>query len=218
METKRIILAIFLSFAVLVLWQFVFVKKAPETAVGPQAAVQPSAAGARTETDVKPTAADSKAAQGTGTVSKPAAEPQQAAILAAEREEKFTVSSPLYTAVWSNKGGVLLSWKLRRHLNEKKEDLELVPVVAKDVGLYPFALLEELDPSRMTLEGITASPLNGSFYKATGGNLNLRDGETGALRFSYADGRKAAGMISARRSPSCATADPWIFASSGGPE
>jgi YidC/Oxa1 family membrane protein insertase len=189
METKRIILAIFLSFAVLVLWQFVFVKKAPEATVVPQTAVQPFATGAQTETNVNLPAAVPKAAQGTGTVLKPAAESQPAAILAAEGEEKFTVSTPLFTAVWSNKGGVLLSWKLRRHLDQKKEDLELVPAVSKDVGAYPLALLEELDPSRMNLEGITASPLNGSFYKATGGNLTLRDGETGALRFRYADGR-----------------------------
>ncbi len=55
--------------------------------------------------------------------------------LKAENAETITVATSLYTAQWTNKGGVLLSWKLHRHQDENKKDLELVPAAAAETGV-----------------------------------------------------------------------------------
>jgi YidC/Oxa1 family membrane protein insertase len=181
MDTKRIILAIVLSLGVLVLWQYVFVKKAPETAAPP--VVSGTQTAPVTQPVPSPTKEKAVEPGPTGT-----SEVVSDAVTAAG-EERFTVSTPLYTAQWTNKGGVLVSWKLHSQKNEKNEDLELVPAAAVEAGVSPFALLEEADPSRATLDGLRTSPLNISLYQATGGNLTLKDGEKGTLLFKYADGQ-----------------------------
>ena len=181
METRRIILAIVLSLGVLLLWQYVFVKKAPETAPPPQpVAAQAAAPAPETETAGRPEAETAPAEERA---------PDAAEALNAETEEEIIVSTSLYTARWTNKGGVLLSWKLHHHKNEKDEALELVPAAAEASGVQPLALLEALDPSRATIEELRSTPLNTALYEATGGNLSLKDGEKGVLRFRYADGR-----------------------------
>ena len=58
----------------------------------------------------------------------------------AAAETDVVVDTSLYRAVWSNKGGVLKSWKLKKHKNSNKEDLELVPALAGEIGRYPFSL------------------------------------------------------------------------------
>ena len=181
METRRIILAIVLSLGVLLLWQYVFVKKAPETAPPPQpVAAQAAAPAPETETAGRPEAETAPAEERAS---------DAAEALNAETEEEIIVSTSLYTARWTNKGGVLLSWKLHHHKNEKDEALELVPAAAEASGVQPLALLEALDPSRATIEELRSTPLNTALYEATGGNLSLKDGEKGVLRFRYADGR-----------------------------
>ena len=185
MDTKRIIAAIVLSLGVLVLWQYVFVPKAPEPVANPQAAGPQTAP----VTQAPPAAGGEKTAQPEPreTAGVPVTASPEAVTAAAE--ERFTVSTPLYTALWTNKGAVPVSWKLLRHKNEKKEDLELVPAAAAEAGVFPFTLLEEIDPTRATLDGLRTSSLNVSLYEVTGGNLTLRDGEKGTLRFRYADGQ-----------------------------
>jgi len=181
METRRIILAIVLSLGILLLWQYVFVKKAPETASPPRpVAAQADAPAPETETAGRPEAENAPAEERA---------PDAAESLNAETEEEIVVSTSLYTARWTNKGGVLLSWKLHHHKNEKNEALELVPAAAEASGVQPLALLEASDPSRATIEELRSTPLNTALYAATGGNLTLKDGEKGVLRFQYADGR-----------------------------
>jgi len=187
MDTKRVILAIVLSVAVIALWQILFVKNVPLTAINPQDSAKTAMNGVQPGAENKPEPVG--APTDNAPVGKPAAEPASTAALVAEREEQITVSTPLYTAVWSNKGGVLISWKLHRHKNDKDQDLELVSTLSKDLGISPLTLLEETDPAKTTLEGIKSSPLNGSLFKLSGGNLSLKDGEKGDIRFQYADGR-----------------------------
>jgi len=184
MDTKRIVIAIVLSLGVLILWQYLFVKKPPETVApirtaatqtAPSSQVTPAAGGVQTPLPEK------KELPPAGTVA--------SAAVNAAAEERITVATPLYTAQWSNKGGVLVSWKLRHHKNEKNEDLEIVPAAAAEAGVAPFSLFEEADPARATLDGLRSSPLNTALYETTGGNLTLKDGEKGTLRFRYSDGQ-----------------------------
>jgi YidC/Oxa1 family membrane protein insertase len=184
MDTRRIILAIVLSFAVLFLYQLLFVKK-PASPTGPVEVQSPFKTA---ETEVPPVPAGEKTVpeQPAG---KPLPEAGAAAAVSAQGEEKVTVATSLYEAVWSNKGGVLESFKLRRHKNDKREDLELVSSFAAELGVKPFALLDEADPTKATLDSIKANPANTGLYKIEGSGGALEDGRTSRLAFVYSDGR-----------------------------
>ncbi len=176
---KRLIAAIVLSFLVLFGYQALFNKpaKTPPKPEIPAAAVPvtpvPGTAGAiqaqqkAPVTETKPAAAE------------PAA-PQDLTAVAAGAETDLVVETSLYRAVWSNKGGVLKSWTLKKHKNSRKEDLELVPARAAEMGRYPFSL--GLDDAALT--GL----LNASLFQASGAGLDLADGEKGEIRFVYSDG------------------------------
>jgi len=166
---KRLILAIVLSFLVLALWQMVFMKNKPQpepqvqTTIPVQAAEQPPPS-AITEPDAK-----------APSVAAPLFEEAKA-----EAEKQVVVETSLYDAVWSNRGASLRSWKLKEHLNEQKEGLELVSRRAEEVGRYPFFL----DTQDAELD----KTANSGLFVPSVSRLSLRDGETGELKFSYSDG------------------------------
>jgi YidC/Oxa1 family membrane protein insertase len=176
---KRLILAIILSFLVLMGYQYFFVKPdkpvtAPvETSTATPAASLPGTAGAVRESkpdapaEAKPAPAEALPAPNLGTV-------------AGQAETDIVVETSLYKAVWTNKGGVLKSWKLKNHKNSQKEDLELVPALAGQIGRYPFSL--GLDDTAF------AGLLNSSLFETSQTALDLRDGASGELRFVFSDG------------------------------
>jgi YidC/Oxa1 family membrane protein insertase len=185
MDTKRIILAIVLSFLVIFLYQLIFMKKAPEPQPG--AIVSPQVEKVQTQ---RPQQKEPAVAPKQGQESKPEVEKPNLEQVTAQREDLVTVSTSLYQAVWSNKGGVLQSWKLRAHKNEKKEDLELVSAFAKETGIYPFALLDESsEAANADLSGIKLNAYNSPFYKTFVPALDLKDGQRGEVRFQYSDGK-----------------------------
>jgi len=182
---KRLVLAIILSFLLLLVWQLVIVKKSPELQPPAEQSAPLQTAPAQAVPDQKKaeTAAPATAAQKTDNALK-------IEQIAADREDLIRLDTSLYEAVWSNKGGVLTSWKLRRHKNEKKEDLDLVPLTAKAAGVFPFALYDESpDAVKAGLAGIASSAYNKAFYKVTGSSQQVKDGQKAELRFSYADGK-----------------------------
>ena len=132
---KRLIVAIVLSFLVLMGYQYFFVKpnKPVVTPVVPSAAA-PSTPVPGTSGE----ALEQKKAAAAAVEAKPA--PVEAApapdlsAVAGRSEADVVVETSLYRAVWSNKGGVLRSWKLKRHKDSLKEDLELVPALAGEIG------------------------------------------------------------------------------------
>ena len=180
MERRNLILAIALSFLVLVGYQFLFLKKEPQ-AVSPagrvaQAAAQP----APSPTPPTPTPAPQKAAE------VPSKELNINKI-EGSGENVVTVRTSLYEATWTSRGGVLTSWKLRRQKNEKGEDLDLVSAASKETGVYPFALLEPA--AETAISEIASSPANSVFYRTGSGTIDVQDGRTAELKFEYSDGR-----------------------------
>jgi len=200
---KRLILAIVLSILVLMGYNYFFVKpnkaalnpSAPVTTAPP--APVPGTAGAIRE-QAKPALAESV----------PAPAPAPGAV-AGQAETDIVVETSLYRAVWSNKGGVLKSWKLKKYKNvsgtsiswnklpkvlwakltgkktsplkeDLKEDLELVPTLAAEIGRYPFSL--------GLVDAALMAALNGALFEASGAELGLADGAKGELRFVYSDG------------------------------
>jgi YidC/Oxa1 family membrane protein insertase len=173
---KRVIVAIVLSILVLVLWQAFFVKSPQRNPAAEQAAQGQAPV---TVPMGKPIPPVEKKAPGQS-ASLPA-KAEDLTATGAQTEEEIKIDTPLYTAVWTNKGGVLKSWKLKEHKNEKKEGLDLVPVQAAQIGRYPFSIWTE-DPS-------LAETANSAFFKAQAGKTVLSAGEQTEVRFEYSDGR-----------------------------
>ncbi len=174
---KRLLIAIVLSIAVLFTWQLVFVKKQPigpvrdlpvEARQVPESAPQPV-----------PEALQEQAEELTGrTESLPEAAGEP---VSGEQEQKVRIDTPFYQAVWSTKGGVLTSWRLRQHTDDEGRDLELVSGAARELGRYPFAIRTD-DPEFDRM-------LNDALYLPSRQSLELQGGETKELRLEYADER-----------------------------
>jgi YidC/Oxa1 family membrane protein insertase len=176
---KRLILAIVLSFLVLMGYNYFIVKPTKpavppvETSPATPAAPLPGTAGAGQESRQE-APAEAKAAPAEA-VPAPAL-----GAVAGKAETDVVVETSLYKAIWTNKGGVLKSWKLKNHKNSLKEDLDLVPALAGEIGRYPFSL--GLDDAAF------AGLLNSSLFEVSQAALDLRDGATGELRFVFSDG------------------------------
>ncbi len=172
---KRLILAIVLSFLVLLGWNHFFNKPQPAPEA-PSVREQPapeSGAVVRGERVRTPPS------EGPTAPAEPEAAPELAPA-GGGSEEDIVIETSLYRAVWSNKGGVLKSWRLKAHFNADKEGLELVPVRAEEVGLFPFMI--DLDDTAL------ADRLNTEIFEASPGALKLSDGDSEELRFVYSDG------------------------------
>ena len=171
---KRLVIAIVLSILVLVLWQALLVKK-PEPAQRIEPAQPPATLEPKALEKAAPVSPEKEQA---GPTAVPAVDLQP---VASGVEEKVVIDTSLYRAEWSNKGGVLLSWRLKKHKNDKNEELELVSQKAFETAKFPFALRTE-DPA-------VSDAANAAFYKTTAGTTSLQDGQKGEVRFEYSDGK-----------------------------
>jgi YidC/Oxa1 family membrane protein insertase len=176
---KRLIVAIVLSFLVLMGYQYFFVKQDKPAPKAEVPAVEiPSAPVPGTSEAVR--AQDKAAAAAAEPVQAEPAPPQDTTAVAGQAETDIVVDTPLFRAVWSNKGAVLKSWALKKHKNSRKEDLEIVPALAAEIGRFPFSM--GLDDAEL------AERLNSSLYEASVAGLDLADGEDGELHFLFSDG------------------------------
>jgi len=183
---KRLIIAIVLSFLVLFGYQALFNKAnkpAPKPPVPTEAAAVPAVPGTAGQAPIetRPAAVETKPA--------PAAPAPSQAAVAGKTESDIVVETPLYRAVWTNKGGVLKSWVLKEHMTrargnglsrffdkffgrqapkEPAQPLDLVPALAAETGRFPFSV--GLDDAALT--GL----LNGSLFDASTASLDLADG------------------------------------------
>src|SRR5258708_35431527 len=130
---RRVLLAIFLAFLVLYVWQSVFVKPVPKPVPGSAPATAAStgaAAGASGGTSsAPPSAAPSVAA-------KPAA-PLAPALVADTAERDVRVETRDVIAGFTNRRAALESWRLKRYLDQQKQPQELI---AHDLPSQPLPL------------------------------------------------------------------------------
>ncbi len=96
-----------------------------------------------------------------------------------EHEDQIFVNTSLYRGVWSNKGGVLKSWRLKEYRDSDGEDLELVSARSEEIEIYPFFLKSD-DPGFDRM-------INSALYNSSSRTLELTNGQSGILRFEYAD-------------------------------
>lgn len=187
---KRLIVAIVLSFVVLLLFQAVFFKQPPEAKNVPASAAQstPAAVPAGASATPSAAAAASQNQVGARPVSSvpPASKGQAKAtpagpVVSAEKEQPVVVETSLYKAVWSNNGAVLKSWKLIRYQDDSGNPLELVfPGPVAD-NRYPFSL----SGSDTELAG----RVNGALFSVPVTSLVVPDGQSRQVSFEYSDGQ-----------------------------
>jgi YidC/Oxa1 family membrane protein insertase len=176
---KRLFLAIVICFLILVFYQVLFIKKPPPIP-SPESTMEIEKKPVENlyEKESLPPAERSRQPEKAG-------EERKAQSISAEIEKQIIIDTSLYHAVWSNKGGVLQSWRLKEHRDEKNEDLELVPLRSSQTNIYPFSLRSE--PSSRTEPSSFDKTINSALYKSSIPVLELKNGKGGELRFQYAD-------------------------------
>jgi YidC/Oxa1 family membrane protein insertase len=164
---RRAALAIGLSLLVLYLYQ-AFVLR-PQTRPPTE---QPKAAAPAKPSDAAP------AASGQSPVEAPPQNAAAAAVTTEAAERSIVIDNGKVVATISNRGGTLLSWRLKEYLDEKRQPLDLIPSNLPDT--QPRALTLKLnDPALM-------QRANSALYRITG------DGDSG-------------GTVSAAKAPATIT-------------
>jgi YidC/Oxa1 family membrane protein insertase len=133
-DNRRVLIAVLLSLAVLIGWQFLF--PTPERTAPPAEPVaEMPAAEAPAPRPADETAAGLEPEAGLEAGSEEPVEP-----VSADREREVVVDAEHYRAVISNRGGQLVAFVLKDH---KSRDGELLDLVRRRVGgPYPFALVD----------------------------------------------------------------------------
>ena len=166
---KRVFLAIFLSFIVLAVYQTYFAPPPADPAVAPA----PAAAA----TTTAPAAADASGVPPTAVEAPPPA-PGAAPLVADTEAREIVVDTAAVRAVFSTRGGVLTSWKLKQYLHAG-EPLELVPanIPAGQLQL-PFTITTD--------DAKISATLAHALYQPSATGLTLDTGP-GTLTLQYRD-------------------------------
>jgi YidC/Oxa1 family membrane protein insertase len=178
---RRVLLAIFLAFLVLYVWQAAFVKPVPKPAPGTTAATTEAApaSGANSEgSSAPPSRASSTPAAASTTPAAPAA-PAAAPLVADTAERDVRVETRDVIAVFTNRGARLKSWRLKHYLDQQRQPQELIEQHLATHPL-PFAL-------RTANDAVTAT-VNDALYTVAGAPA-ATDAESSPvdLRFEYRD-------------------------------
>ena len=97
-------------------------------------------------------------------------------------ERKITIDTPLYLAVFSNRGARLESFVLKEYTDEKDNLFEMIPVEAAErLGLHPLDL--EFEDAALTTE------IRAALFEASVSRLALNADESKEMTFEWADGR-----------------------------
>jgi YidC/Oxa1 family membrane protein insertase len=165
---KRLLLAIVLSFAVLFLYNLVFVKKEP-----PQQPATPPIVETEKAPEQKPVPTPELEVE-----TQEASAEKEFQSAEAETEQDIIVETPFYRAVWNNRGAQLESWELKKYQDDQDGNLELISSRSAELDQYPF-LLRTDDPEFDNM-------INTARYTFSRTNLELNAGEEGELRFEFA--------------------------------
>src|SRR4051812_4488940 len=122
---RRVLLAIFLAFLVLYVWQAVVVKPVPKPAPG--TATPPSATTPGRGATPGAAPMEAEAPSGSPNQSPPAiAAPAAAPLVAGTSEQDVRVETQDVVAVFTNRGARLKSWRLKRYFDQQRRPQELL--------------------------------------------------------------------------------------------
>ena len=167
---KRVLQAVLLSLAVLLLYQSFFApRRQPSTGTpaGTAAPTTPAASG--------PATAPTPSA--TGPAAPAAATPANVASAGGAR---VVVESDQFRAEFSTRGAVLLSWTLKTYPGADGKPLDFLPVATSVNAPAAFSVTTTDETTNNTLAGATFTPSSPS--------LDLRAGGGRTLQFDYTDG------------------------------
>ena len=184
---KRVLLAVVLSFLVLYGFQVMF--PAPEAPTPGTPAGQPGATG-------KPAATPSAASQTPSPA--PAAAPQAPAgpapLVADAAERDIVIENPSVRAVFSTRGAVLKSWRLKKYMDPSNQPLELVP----QPGDFSTGTVQAIVPGPFTLvleDATVTNTLKNALFRPSADTITVGAAPT-TLTFEYRD---AAGLSATKR-------------------
>jgi YidC/Oxa1 family membrane protein insertase len=183
---KRVLFAVVLSFLVLYLYQTMFV---PKPVPKPKAVQTEQAKGSAAPVAGQSAASASTAGAPAALVSQPAAGvAPAAAVVTAAGPQDVVVESDFVRAVFSNRGGVLTSWRLKRYKDKEGRQLDLVPQTLPS-AVRPFSI--------ETGNAAFDERANTVLYKVDGGGA-VRDPKSG--RFVVGFEYREAGGLAVRKS------------------
>ena len=171
---KRLLLAIVLSFLILFLYQAFFAPTKPPTPV-------PQNTPGEINQELTQVPAKPLSDRKIPTEAVEAKEREDFEPTIEQREAEVTIDTSKYYAVWSSKGAVLTSWRLREHKDYNGEDLEIVSSYSQKIGKYPF-LLRTDDPE-------FDKTINNALFESSRNSLQLDNGKEGEVRFLFADNK-----------------------------
>jgi YidC/Oxa1 family membrane protein insertase len=180
---RRVLLAIFLAFLVLYVWQAVFVKPVPKSLPEGNAATDAATvAGAGAARGGAPQPGES-ASSAAILKPMPSAPVAVAAPLVAENSERdVRVETRDVIAVFTNRGARLKSWRLKRYLDQQRHPQELVENQISTQPL-PFTLRTTNEAE----QGVTAT-LNDALFTVAGAPAGTTESSSPIdLRFEYRD-------------------------------
>jgi YidC/Oxa1 family membrane protein insertase len=166
---RRVLLAVILSFIVLYAYQLLV----PPPKRQPSPVPQQAAPDVSQAPEPPPVERD----ETTPATPTPAARP----LLADASERDILVESDAVRAVFSTRGGVVKSWRLKRYAAEDGTPLDLVPVNAPAGGARPFTLSVGDAAVDATLASALFKPSANSLDASGGGTLTFEYRDAGGL-------------------------------------
>jgi YidC/Oxa1 family membrane protein insertase len=135
---RRVLLAIFLCFLVLYAWQALFVKPAPKR---PATAPAGETAGSAPGSNAIPAPGPAAGAAATAPAPPEPATPEAAPLVGDTAERDVRLETDQVLAVFTNRGGRLKSWRLKRYLDPNNHPVELIPTDLASSQPLPFTLM-----------------------------------------------------------------------------
>lgn len=171
---RRVLIAIFLSFIVLYLYQAAVVKPVPKPVGGAASTASAPATTGQPGAPVAATAGANRAEPA------PPAAPSATTLVGDSAEHDVRIETRDVVAVFTNRGARLKSWRLKHFFNANKQPLELVATELEATHPLPFSL-------RTSDEAVSAT-LNGGLYHLTGEPAaNAAASSATDLKFEYRD-------------------------------
>src|SRR5215208_6655463 len=170
---RRVLLAIFLAFLVLYVWQAAVVKPVPKPAQTPA-----SPAASPAIPPVTPGGTQTPAAPANAEKPPVATAPAAAPLVADTSERDVRVETRDVIAVFTNRGARLKSWRLKRYLDQGRQPQELLETTLPEHPL-PFTLRAMTD--------VLSKTLNESLYTVSGAPTPGESSTPIDVRFEYRD-------------------------------
>jgi YidC/Oxa1 family membrane protein insertase len=174
---KRVLLAVTLSFIVLVAYQ-ALVPKPPVRPPQRPAQSGPAQAGAA-QSGTAGASASGQAAGANATPALEAGPAAPAALVADSSEREIVVETTHVRATFSTRGAVLKSWVLKHYLEHDGKPIDIIPAQPASIAAKPFAISAPSDDA-------LTKRLQEALYKPSADKLQLGDAP-GSITFEFKD-------------------------------